>query len=251
MENYINQNAVPKVKENFLSKVYLYFGLALILTGIVAICLSYIFESIFPISNPNNMMIYYSITTVSSIALVIMTFVLSFKSSSSGKSSLVLFIIYSLLWGIMLSSLLFVVGDPMILGLTFIISAFLFLAMSLIGYFAKGSKIAIISSFIVGLSIIIGCLFLVNMVIIPFTFIGGEGTLNAYINIYRIIEGIFLAMMLLMTIVDTYRIRKISEAGSEANNLVVYCAFSLYLDFIYIFIYVLKFLILIVGSNRN
>ena len=45
-------------------------------------------------------------------------------------------------------------------------------------------------------------------------------------------------------------IKKITERGEMSTNLELYCAFTLYVDFIYILIRVIYFLLLIYGKSK-
>ena len=41
--------------------------------------------------------------------------------------------------------------------------------------------------------------------------------------------------IMLITAFDVWRIRRISESGQASKNLALYCAFNIYIDFIYMF----------------
>ena len=61
--------------------------------------------------------------------------------------------------------------------------------------------------------------------------------------------AVFAAVMFI-TIFDIWNIKKICERGAMSNNLALYCAFTLYVDFIYLLIRVLYFLIIIFGRKN-
>ena len=68
--------------------------------------------------------------------------------------------------------------------------------------------------------------------------------------IYWIVSFALFAAMMFITIFDIWNIKKICEKGEMSTNLELYCAFTLYVDFIYILIRVLYFLIIIFGNKR-
>ena len=62
--------------------------------------------------------------------------------------------------------------------------------------------------------------------------------------------SIVLAVFILIIVaVDGYNIKKISQQGAVSNNLALYMAFSMYTDFISIFIRILY--LLLVLKNKN
>ena len=68
--------------------------------------------------------------------------------------------------------------------------------------------------------------------------------------IYWVISYGMFAAMLLITIFDINRVKKASDAGEQSNNTAILCAFSLYVDFIYIFIRILMIVIRLYGNNK-
>ena len=69
--------------------------------------------------------------------------------------------------------------------------------------------------------------------------------------IYWIVEIGLLALFLIYTVIDMARIRRVAENGGGDENLALFFAMNLYLDFINIFIYVLRFLIVLVSNKDN
>ena len=68
------------------------------------------------------------------------------------------------------------------------------------------------------------------------------GALGAYMHLYWIISLLAFAAMMFITIWDMWRIKQIAEQGAMNDNLALYCAFNLYVDFIYILIRILSLL---------
>ena len=65
---------------------------------------------------------------------------------------------------------------------------------------------------------------------------------------YVLIQGLVLILVMIVTIIDTWRVKKIAERGEANENLALYCAFNLYIDFIQLFIRVVYFLLI---AKRN
>lgn len=272
MENYAQQQeqrseVVSEIFENktskskFYTQIFLYFGLGILLTGVVSLLTSWIFGSIWPMSTigddgviyieETSMMAYSVLLVVSAIALLIVSFVITFKSLKGSGSILVPYILYSVIMGIMLSSLSFFIGDAYIIGCALLITAVLFVGMAGIGYLTH-NKLATWTKVLLGFSIAVILLTLLNLVIIPFGLLGGNWALfEASIWLYLLVEVVMLVFILIMVAVDMARIRTIAEHGAGSKNLALYCALNLYSDFISLFIYILRFLLVIVASSRN
>ena len=66
-----------------------------------------------------------------------------------------------------------------------------------------------------------------------------------------IVSLLVFAFLMLITLYDVYRIKKIAENGAQQdNNLINYCAYILYSDYIAILIRVIYFLMLITGKRK-
>ena len=142
--------------------------------------------------------------------------------------------------GIMLSTLAMVI-DWSILGITFGITALIFGLMSLIALLSKGrlNGLAIAA---MGLFIGAGILSLVLWILMLVGFFSG--------TLYWIVSlSVFVAVMLI-TIWDMARIKAIAQNGEMTTNISLYCAFILYNDFIYIFLRILRIVILVLGNRR-
>ena len=253
METYLNEEQVkPTLKEGFIGKVYTYMALALAITGVVAIGFSYLFSYLWDINASASLMTYNTIIIISSIVLIILTFVMNIKAVRN-TNSLFLLIIYATVWGIFASSFVYYINDPVVLGLTFLVTAFIFLGVSLIGYFMKGKKLGLLVKIVTGLILVAGLLSIVNLCILPFTFLGGSGAFEAYSWIYLIIEICLVGYMILMVVIDTFKMKKLAAVNDPviSNSLAITCAYTLYSDFVLIFLYLLKFIALFVASNRN
>lgn len=68
--------------------------------------------------------------------------------------------------------------------------------------------------------------------------------------IYWIISYGMFAAMLLITIFDINRVKRIADSGEQSSRTAVLCAFNLYVDFIYIFIRILSIVVRIYASKK-
>ena len=71
--------------------------------------------------------------------------------------------------------------------------------------------------------------------------------------IYWIIDFVCFALILLVTAIDMHNIKKIvdSSQGMNGNNLAIYCAYCLYVDFINILIRVVYYVLLLTSKKKN
>ena len=182
-----------------------------------------------------------AILVTSGISLIILTFIIQFFALKKGKGMIILSSLYVLCMGILCSSL--VLFMPWyILGVALGITTAIFGVLSLIGFLARNVRpIAMI-----GFMIIIGAgiTALITWLIILFTGISGQA-----VTFLWIVDFAMFAGMLLLIIVDLHNINKICERGEVSTNLTLYCALTLYSDFIYIFIKIAYYLALANGRK--
>ncbi len=181
---------------------------------------------------------------VSVVALLVMSFVLPITFIRRRHNILGPLMIYVVLMGIMLSTFTFVF-DWVILVESFGITSLIFGTMALLGYISKGRLTGI--GFIL-LGLIIGALglSLINWLMIMF-----GGVSEANVQLSWIVSLLIFAFLMLVTLYDVHRIKRIAEAGAgQDNNLTYYCAYILYSDFIAILIRVIYYVALITGRRR-
>ena len=191
--------------------------------------------------NETGVVTLFILMIVSGISLLVMSFVVHLRAFKD-KSLTIPSFIYCVLMGILLSSLVMFVPWP-VLGITFAITSGIYGIMFLISYLSKGS---LNSLGIIGIGLFIGAAILS---LIGWIFML-TGFLGAYIHLYWIISLLSFAAIMFITIWDMWRIKKIAEEGTMSDNLVLYCAFILYVDFIYLFMRVLRIVLYFV-SRRN
>ena len=234
-----------------LVKVFGYMFAGLLITTIVMLGLGGLFRHLFGIgdafaeqapdfSNDNALMALLIVMIVSFVGLIIMSFVVPMVLHRGRHSILVPSIIYSVLMGASLSTLAIFI-PWYLLGVTFGITAVIFGLLSLIALLSKGRLNGLA---IVGIGLITGAMFISLFLWI----------LSLFMNVtwlFWVVSLATFAGMMLITIWDVARIKRIAEEGAMSNNLSLYCAYILYNDFIYIFLRVLRILLIVVARTKR
>ncbi len=239
-----------QTKGAFLTKVFGMMFICLLITTVVAAGFGYGFQHLLKITavdgvyNENLLMGLIITLGVSVIALLVMSFVLPITFARGRHNIFVPLMIYVVLMGIMLSTFTFIF-DWVILVESFGITSLIFGVMALLGYISKG-RLAGIGTILIGLLIGAVGLSLVNWLMILF---GQVSETNVQLS--WIVSLLIFAFLMLVTLYDVNRIKKIAEAGAgQDNNLTYYCAYILYSDFIAILIRVIYYVAMITGRRR-
>lgn len=226
MENNYSTIALEKKKSAQMAvfrQVYIWMSLALFITGITALIVA------------NNNSILYSLLSNQLLfwGLIIGEFVMvAVLAARIHKLSLatatVMFIAYSIINGVTMS-LLFLLYTSESIASTFFITAGTFGAISAYGYFTKKDLSSLGSILIMAL---IGILIasLVNI------FLGSS-------TLYWIISYVGVAIFVGLTAYDTQKIKESimnSDVNETAYKIALMGALELYLDFINLFIYLLR-----------
>lgn len=208
---------------NIMSKVYGVMTLGLVITAIIMFMVY---------SNPSAFMFLYE--GITPLFLVLAEFGLVYWLSSrvmkqAYNVNLMLFLLYSVLNGLTLSIVVFMY--PMaIIYQAFFVTAIVFGIMSAYGYFTKKDLTGL------GQLLFFGLIGIVVASIVNI-FVGGT-TLSLYISYAGLI--IFLGLVAY----DTQKIKNmyhiVGEENENSKKIVIFGALSLYLDFINIFIYLLR-----------
>ncbi|MCR5184629.1 MAG: Bax inhibitor-1 family protein [Bacilli bacterium] len=179
---------------------------------------------------------------ISAVALLITSIVIHIVFLRGKHSLLIPVTLYVGLMGLVLSELVIFLPWE-ILGITFLITSSVFGIMFLISYLSKGN-LGILG--LIGIGLLVGSAF-IGLVGLLFML---TGLLGDYIMLYWIVSIASFAGMMFITIWDMWRIKVIAEQGSMSSNLVLYCAFTLYVDFIYIFLRVLRIVAYFYSKKR-
>ena len=214
-----------------MRKVFVWMTLALAITGLTAYGVA---------TSPTILSLIFS-SKVTFFGLIIAEFALVFAISGainrlSLSTATMLFILYSVINGATLSSIFFAFSVATI-GKVFFITAGTFGAMALVGYTTKTDLTSMGKLlFMALLGIIIASV--VNM----FVASSGLDLILSYVGVL-----VFVGL----TAYDTQKIKQMCQtapdAGESAQKLALIGALSLYLDFINLFLYLLR----IFGSNKE
>ena len=226
----------------FLTKVYGWMFICLMITTLVAAALGYgsmfLLDSVASDAEAFANLVTGMVVTliISVIALLIMSFVLPITFIRGKHNIIVPLMIYVTLMGVLLSTFTWLF-EPIILVEAFGITALIFGIMALLGHLSKG-RLAGIGVIMLGLIIGAGILSIVNFLMI---LIGGIKEENIMIS--WIVSLAIFAFLMFMTMWDVARINQIaSKGGTGNNNLVHYCAYILYSDFIALLVRVVYYL---------
>ena len=208
------------MKNNLINKTFVWMWLGLLVTFLTA----------FVVSINENMLlnifsgIGYIICIVVEIALVIFLSARIMKMEPT--TAKVVFLLYSFVSGLTFSSI-FIVYEVTSIMYIFLLTALVFGVMAFIGYTTKIDLTKIGTYFIFGL---LGALL---VTIINSLFIHSSG-LELTISI------IILILFLAVTAHDVQKIKALEGSGLPEDNLAIYGALDLYLDFINIFLDLLR-----------
>lgn len=205
-----------------MRKVYLWMTLALVITGFTA----------YAVATRNALTeLVWSNSSVMWILLIAELALVIGISSAINKLSLtvatLLFVLYSVINGAVLSSIFFVYTEGSI-ATAFFVAAATFGAMSLYGYFTKAD----LSSW--GKILIMALIGLIIASIVAI-FVPGINAIVSYVGVL-----IFVGL----TAYDTQKIKQMClqapDAGENMQKYALLGALSLYLDFVNLFLYLLR-----------
>ena len=226
-KDYAMSTAFPAL----MRKVFVWMTLALAITGLTAYGVA---------TSPTILSLIFS-SKVTFFGLIIAEFALVFAISGainrlSLSTATLLFILYSVVNGATLSTIFFAFSVATI-GKVFFITAGTFGAMALVGYTTKTDLTSMGKLlFMALLGIIIASV--VNM----FVASSGLDLILSYVGVL-----VFVGLIAY----DTQKIKQMCQtapdAGESAQKLALIGALSLYLDFINLFLYLLR----IFGNNRD
>lgn len=212
----------------FFSKVYLWMFAGLLVSGAVAY-----YTAVTPGVRG---MVYSSFNLLLILELVVVIAFSALRRKVSPTVAKILFIVYAIVSGLTLSSI-FLVYKLDSIGMVFISSALMFGLMALYGYVTKNDLSSFGKVLIFALLAII-IMSLINMFV-------GNGTFGVLISVISII--VFLGL----TAWDMQNLKRIynyyCNNDDELNKAAIYGALDLYLDFINIFLELLR----LFGKSRD
>lgn len=231
MENYSSTHVVEQSTVTSLFKsTYMQMAAALTVTALTAYFLS---ESLsFQLMIVNNPSLMW-IAILAELGVVMWLSARLFSMSMT--SATLLFILYSVLNGVTLS-VIFLVYEPGVIATTFAVTAGMFFVTSLIGYITRMNLSKLGGIFMM---LLIGIIIasVVNI------FMGSE-------TLYWIITYVGVIVFVGLTAYDTNKLKQLylqhGDAGETGQKLALMGALTLYLDFINLFLFLLR----IFGNRR-
>ncbi len=224
----MNLSATQVAERSFISKVYIWMGLGLLVTAITAY---FVVSSGFVYTLAENSILFYG-TIIAEFGLVI--YLSTRIQKMSAETATTAFIIYSVLNGITISLILLIYTGASVAS-TFMTTALTFGAMSAYGYFTKRDLTSMGSYLMMGLvGLIIASV--INM-------------FWANSTMYWIISYAGVLLFVGLTAYDTQKIKKIGavvEGVQATQKMAIMGALTLYLDFINLFLFMLR----ILGNRR-
>lgn len=220
MNNYGTYEEVKATGgSKFLGVVFGYAALGFLVTAAIALFVGYLFTSVYPIDVNGDVYIGL-IIGASALQLVLMLWI-TFGVFRRGGNMIVPFALYTIAMGILLSTLTLTM-DWYLIGMTIGLTCLVFGVMAAVGYF---SKVNLSGLLIVGMGLMIGSIFLALI-----NFFIGSGTIE------WIVTFASFGAIMLITAFDVWRVKKIADSGQASKNLALYCAFNIYVDFVYMLI---------------
>jgi FtsH-binding integral membrane protein len=225
MANYIShQTAAEAAVSTLFKSVYMQMAAALSITGLVAYFLSQSVD-FWTFLAENTSLIW--VIFIAQIGLVIWISARLVKMSMT--TATLLFILYSAMMGVTMSSI-FMIYTMSSIASVFFITAGMFLAMSLLGYFTRMDLTRIGSLLFMALiGVVIASV--VNI------FLGSE-------TLYWIISYVAVVVFVGLTAYDTQKIKEMlveyGNVDEMGHKLALFGALTLYLDFINLFLYLLR-----------
>ena len=252
-KNYNTEDVVidtPKVhpgdsaptKSFSLAKVFGYMFIALLITAVVAVGVGALFGEWYKNDrNAANSGISI-ILAISSILTIITLFIINFGALKKGKGVKIGFFIFAGLMGVTLSTLVMFTDNLPIVGIAFGLTSLIFALMWGIAALGK-EKIAPLGVVGAGLLLGAGLVALFSWIIILCTSAVDP-------TLIWVLDFIVFGAIMLITIADIARIQTICRQGEIYDDLAVYCACTLYIDFIYIFVRLATYLLIAYGKSR-
>lgn len=232
--DYNTRNTISQLGSEFIYKVYVWMSGGLAITAFTSYVAfnSVIMELLYSNSIILLLLFLFQIGLITSLSFYIK------RLSYTGAA--LIYILYSILTGLTLSSIFAIYTATSIVS-TFFVSSGMFGALALWGYYTKSdlSKLG---------SIAMGALFGLILASVVNIFIH-----SSTVSFLASIAGVLIFSALIAY--DMQKIKDLSRQflaeGQEANKVAIICGLTLYLDFINLFLYLLRFFGEKKDNNKN
>ena len=219
----------------FIGASFLYLTLALVVTFAVVFALGAALKYAIYNGSDVGADIFVKFFIGGLIAYIPVMIWVNVAACRQGKTVGPAFFAYSIVMGIMLSPICLL--DMWTIVIAFGTTCLAFAVMALIAWTTKRDLSGLA---IFGFGLLIGAFVISLFNIIIYLFVGFQ-------PLYWLVSSLFFIAILILTVVDLNRVKRIAQSGMATKNLAIWCALNLYVDFIYIFIRILA----IVASIRN
>ena len=202
-----------------MSKTYLWMSIGLLitfLTGVLVANNDVMYENVYT-------GIWYIVFAIVEISLVIFLSARVMKMKAS--TARCCFLLYSVISGLTFSSI-FIYYKISSIMFIFLITAAIFGILSFIGYVTKVDLTKLGTYFFFGLLAVI-IVSIINMLLN-----------NSMLDL--VLSVVVILLFIGITMYDVQKIKRLQDIGFPENNLAIYGALDLYLDFINIFIHLLS-----------
>lgn len=224
-------------------KIFLFLALGILLTGVVSVGFSFIFNNLFlNLENDYSLITFFIILIVSFIGAFLSSFFITRNRLVTKKTStsVICYFLYTFCMGIFLAPFVLFIKDPTVIGITLLVTSILVLSMGLIAYLSKGKGLFIVVSVISFLLLGVTILYLMTFFLFPLLL--GVSSKSLLLLMF-IVESILFAAILVYTAVDFFLIKKeIENRGKLTNSDCFYFALVIYSDFVRIFIQLIRFI---------
>lgn len=241
------------VQKRLLAKCFGYMSLGLAISALVAFLASLLFVYVLSWTvDPSTGAVsdaayigYVAVMIASGIGLLIDGIVVNAVIAKNKRSAWVPYIIYCVLMGVLLSSLLIAGISFYTVAETFLFTSLAFLAMFLIGYFSKANLN--VFGMVLGM---VAMLFLFSLSFWGIVVLVSGNSFLYYLY-DMIVSGVVMVISVLVVAIDAYNIKRLLANGEGVKNLALFCAYQMYCDFIVIFLRVLYILMLSGGNKKR
>ena len=227
----------------FIGATFLYLTLALLITfGVVGIMGGIFAHTLYSAEvSDETLRIFLTIFIVALVLYIPVMIWVHIAARRAGRTVGPAFFTYSIVMGVLISPICIVYSFWTIL-IALGTTVLAFATMALIAWTSKRNLSTLA---VIGFGLMMGALLLSLLNFVFYLIAPGIYQLT-----YALVSGIFFVAIILITIFDLNRVKQIALNGDGTRNLAFLCALNLYVDFIYIFLRILRFVALIFGNRR-
>ena len=228
-----------------LAKCFGYMALGLFISAATAFLVSVGFVYWMALDADTAFVAYSVVSVISIIGVLVDGFIVNLVIAKNKRSAWVPYILFSVLMGICLSSFLLAGIDFLTVANAFGITSMVFLVMFLIGYFSKANLniFAMILSMIAMLAFGFAGLWGLTILIT-----GNPWSMYVY---DMTVSGAIMILAIFSVSIDAYNIKQLIAKGGGMKNLALFCAYSMYCDFVVILVRVLLILASAKDNKNN